>query len=153
MKGHGFVHLLLGGLVLAAAGLSLGDDKPKDGEKNHPKEAPYSYYAKVEVQGFLTTPVHSNELFSIFIPRQPKATAIPLNVSNLKGWKKEQLEQLAKCNGRDVRVTGTLEPVPVEVKPGVTEYHLGIIAETLQFLEKDLPEGLCPAAAANRKGS
>lgn len=152
MQARVFVCLLLAGLTLVAVGRCLGEDKPKDGEKNPQKEAPYSYYAKVEVQGALTTPFRPNELFSIFIRRDPKATAIPLKVSNLKGWTKERLEQLEKCNGRDVRVTGTLELVPVELKPGVTEYHLAIVAETLQFLEKDLPEGLCPASAANRKG-
>ncbi len=136
MKGHVVVCLLLASLALAAAGLSLGADKPKDGEKDSPKEPLYFYYAKVEVKGVLITPIDSNELFSIVNPRRPNPTTIPLSVSKLKMWTKKQLE---KCNGRVVLVTGPLELVPVETKPGVTEDRLAVVAETLEFVEKDVP--------------
>ena len=120
-------------LLILVTGLLVGAGAPKDGGTKPPKED--AYYAKVEIQGVLTTVGKvAGEPISIDIPRDRKWISYPLNVSKLKGWPVEKVE---KYNGRLVRVTGTLELLPVKTATGATEDQFVIVAETFECLEKD----------------
>jgi hypothetical protein len=123
-------------LLIAAVGLLPGAPPPKDDAAKPPKVWPY--YARVEIQGVLNTGAGAlREPLTIEIPTRPRGTRFPLKVSELKDWTEKNLE---KYNGRIVRVTGTLELLPVTTGSGVTEDRLTIVAKTLEFREeKDWP--------------
>jgi hypothetical protein len=127
-------------IIGAAAGLLLSADQPKKGDGKAAKDQ--SYYAKVEIHGFLETMRRPDEPLGIFLPRhppdRPRITSYPMSVSKLKNWTEEKLRKF-EFDGKEVRVTGTLEYVPVMTRTGMEE-RLMIVAETLEFVaEKDKP--------------
>jgi hypothetical protein len=114
--------------LIVAAGVLLGADSPKEGGAPQVKEPPY--YAKVEIQGCLAPGSTRGEPMYITVVDRLMVPLILSKaiVSQLKAW--EEKNGLS-TNGRDARVTGTLELLPVGTPNGVTEKRLVVIAKTL----------------------
>lgn len=122
------------GLLILAAGLLLGQNGA-NARPDKPKEV--SYYAKVEIQGVLyLVGAKRDDLQHITIPTRPKPTNFPADLRKLKDW---TTEKLLKTNGRDVRVTGTLEYRPFEIRPGVTEDRLVIVVTSMTETVQQAP--------------
>lgn len=105
MKGHVFVCLVLTGLSLAAAGLSLGADPPKGSDApaadKQAARGELRYYAKVELKGQFSA---KEGVLSV------DRDEYELDLSRLK---EHQQEAVRKLDGETIVVTGDLRfPYP-----------------------------------------
>lgn len=118
----------LAAFVILATGLVPGADPPNPAKA---KANESTFYAKVEIRGWLNG--LGNRWESTYVT-VPKRASIPLNFSNLQGWTGEQL---AKINGKEIRVTGTLEQMRFEARPGDFQEGLVVVVKTLELIEPD----------------
>jgi hypothetical protein len=94
-------------------------------------------FAKVEIQAELVTQeIRGTAPFWL----GAAGIRFALDSSKLKGWTEQKLRTY--CNGRDVRITGTLETRHFKVYPsrpkagdGIDEDRITVVAETIKFLE------------------
>jgi hypothetical protein len=109
MKAHVFVCLLLAGLALAAAGLSLGDPpKGRTPTDDKPWSRRTLYYARVELKGQLSATEGSLRL-------SVAEDEFQLDLSRLK---EHQREAVRKLDGETIIVTGDLSFSPPPLRGG-----------------------------------
>jgi hypothetical protein len=104
-----------------------------ENEGKPPKEEPS--YAKVEVRGGLFSLHEEGDPMYIVISNNPKYLKVPLIANKLEAWTEEKWN---KANGRTVRVSGTLEFMPVKTQAKLLpEDRFVIVAKNLDVVEED----------------